>query len=117
MAKKTAQEPEVPTVEEAPVTDPAPEVETSNDVPTVEETPVSDPVPEMETSTDAPTVEEAPVTDPVPVPDPETSADVPTVEENDLIESFENFEETHDDEVKPLSNREAARLLREKHQG
>ncbi len=55
-----------------------------------------------------PAVEETPVIDPV--PEEEASDEVPT-------ESFENFEETHDDEVKPLSNREAARLLREKHQG
>ena len=86
-----------------------------HETPMVEEPPVIDPIPEVETSDKVPTVEETPVTNPV--PDPETSADVPTIEENNLIENFENFEETHDDEVKPLSNREAARLLREKHQG
>lgn len=69
-----------------------------------------------------PMVEDTTVTEPSapvvdPLPEEEMFDDVPTVEENDLIESFENFEATHDDEVKPLSNREAARLLREKHQG
>jgi len=104
MAKDKTPKPEAPAVEETPVTDPALETETSDETPTVEETPVTDPALETETSDETPAVEETPVDD-------------PAVEENNLIESFENFEETHDDEVKPLSNREAARMLREKHQG
>lgn len=62
---------------------------------------------------EVPTVEEAPVTDTTPpeenlsTVETETSDEVPTVEEEPVIDS----------EVKPMTNREAARLLREKHQG
>lgn len=104
MAKDKTPKPETPTVEETPVTDPAPEVETFDDVPTVR-----DPVPEEETFDDVPTVEDTPVNDYVHVVTTvEYQHDTPEVGELDPNRLYE---------VKPISNREAARLLREKHQG
>ncbi len=95
MAKNKTPNPKVPTVEETPVVDPVPEEETFDDVPMV-----GDPVPEEETFDDVPMVGD-------PVPEEETSNEAPTVEETPVV----------DPEAKPMSNREAARMLREKHQG
>lgn len=76
------------------------------------------------------TEKEAPVVDPV--PEVEKSSDIPTVEESkddDFVHVKTDIEYLHDtpelgelnldqlSEVKPMGNREAARLLRSKHEG
>ncbi len=76
---------------------------TNPETPKIEETPVADTGTEVETSEETPKIEETPVAD--------TGTEVETSEETPKIE------ETHENEVKPISNREAARLLRAKHEG